>query len=136
LLLSNNYSIIVKCVFYHIKTKEGGKTLKNSTVYYGATFLDEKDLVETNITNNIELEYYRTENCKTNILKKEKTSYGIEIIKREYILDDVKVEKSRLEDISTNAKKVINIIESLRMHKVTPIGLQDVVCDLLKQKKF
>ena len=110
--------------------------MKNSTIYYGATFLDEKDLVETNITNNIELEYYRTENCKTNILKKEKTSYGIEIIKREYILDDVKVEKSRLEDISTNAKKVINIIESLRMHKVTPIGLQDVVCDLLKQKKF
>ena len=122
--------------FLHINTKEGGKTLKNSTVYYGATFLDEKDLVEANITNNIELEYYRTENYKTNILKKEKASYGIEIIKREYILDDVKVEKSRLDDISTSAKKVINIIESLRMHKVTPIGLQDVVCDLLKQKKF
>jgi len=109
--------------------------LKNSTIYYGATFLDEKDLVETNITNNIELEYYRTKNSKTNILKKEKTSYGIEIIKREYILDDVKIEKSRLDDISTNAKKVINIIESLREHKVTPIGLQDVVCDLLKQNK-
>ncbi len=110
--------------------------MKNSTIYYGATFLDEKDLVETNITNNIELEYYRTENYKTNILNKEKTSYGIEIIKREYISEDVKIEKSRLDDISTSAKKVINIIESLRMHKVTPIGLQDVVCDLLKQKKF
>jgi len=110
--------------------------VKDSTVYYGATFLDEKDLVETNITNNIELEYYRTENYKANILKKEKTSYGIEIVKKEYISEDIKIEKSRLDDISTNAKKVINIIESLKLHKVTPIGLQDVVCDLLKQNRF
>jgi len=110
--------------------------LENSKVYYGATFLDEKDLVEANVKNNIELEYYTTKNYKTNKLNKEKPIYGIEVIKKEYISEDVKVEKSRIDDISTNAQKVINIIESLKMYKVTPIGLQDVVCDLLKQKKF
>lgn len=110
--------------------------MKDSTVYYGAAFLNEKDLVETNITHNIELEYYKTENYKTSILKKEKISYGIEVVKKEYNAENIKIEKSRLDDVSRNAKKVINIIETLKMHKVTPIGLQDVVCDLLKQSKF
>ena len=110
--------------------------MKNSKIYYGATFLNEKDLVETNITNNIELEYYGTKNYRTSTLKNERPSYGIEIVKKEYISDDVKIEKQKIENITGSAKKVINIIETLKLYKVTPIGLQDVVHDLLKQKRF
>lgn len=107
--------------------------MKNSTIYYGATFLEEKDLVESNITNNIELKYYKIENYERKILKKEKLSYGIEIVKKEYTDENIKVEKNRVENITDNAVKVINIIETLKKYKVTPIGLQDVVSDLLKQ---
>lgn len=107
--------------------------MKNSTIYYGATFLEEKDLVESNTKNNIELKYYKIENYESRILRKEKLSYGIEIVKKEYADKKVKIEKNKIEDITDNAAKVINIIETLKKYKVTPIGLQDVVSDLLKQ---
>ena len=57
------------------------------------------------------------------------------MIKKEYTKDNIKIEKRRIDNISENAKKVINIIETLKKYKVTPIGLQDVVEDLLKEEK-
>lgn len=115
------------------KYKRKEKIVKNSKVYYGATFLEEKDLVESNIKNNIELKYYKIENYERKILKREKLSYGIEIVKKEYTNENIKIEKNTIENITDNAAKVINIIETLKKYKVTPIGLQDVVSDLLKQ---
>ena len=104
----------------------------NSKAYYGATFLEEEDLKETNINHKIELEYYTTRNHTNENVKEESVNYGIEIIKKEYKNDKVNTEKNNREYISNNAEKVIEIIETLKRHKVTPIGLNDVLDDLLK----
>ncbi len=109
--------------------------MKNLGIYYGATLLDETDLVETSNRNKIELEYYGTEEHGIKQAK-DQVYYGISIIKKEYEQDKVKFEKNTIERVSTNESKVIKIIETLKNYKVTPIGLEDVLKDLLKQPSF
>lgn len=106
--------------------------MSDSKVYYGAAIFNKEDLLEARKKNKIKLEYYSIKQKK---LQEESQQYGIEVIKKEYTKDNIKIEKRRIDNISENAKKVINIIETLKKYKVTPIGLQDVVEDLLKEEK-
>lgn len=102
--------------------------------YYGATVLNEKRLVETNMKNRIKLEYYATE--KPICVKEEyEIAYGISIIKKEYCKNRIKCEKNSVEKISTNKRKIKDIIKMLKEYEVTPIALEDVLEDLLKQDK-
>ena len=101
--------------------------MQHSRTYYGETFLEKGDLAETNIKNKIQLEYYTTK--QTN---EEKDVYGIEVIKKEYKTNGIDTEISTRNYISNSSKKVIEIINALKEHKVTPIGLNDVLEDLLK----
>lgn len=99
----------------------------NSKTCYGMTYFDEKDLKETKINHRIELEYYRTkENTKDDF------KYGIEIRKKEYINDSITEESNNIKNITNSSDKVIEIINTLKQHKVTPVGLNDVLEDLLK----
>ena len=103
--------------------------MKDSRTYYGGTFLEEEDLKESNIKHRIELEYYTTANKETN---DEKHGYGIEIIKKEYKNNRIDTESNSKECISNSSEKIIEIIDTLKKYKVTPIGLNDVLEDLLK----
>ena len=94
---------------------------------YGMTYFDENDLKETQINHRVELEYYRT-----NICAEDNFEYGIEICKKEYINNNVKVETNKIENITSSSDKVIEIINTLKKYKVTPVGLNDVLEDLLK----
>ena len=95
--------------------------------YHGETFLEKEDLAETNIKNKVQLEYYtiKEANEKENI-------YGIEVIKTEYKKNGTYQEKNTRNDICDNSQKIVEIINSLKENKVTPIGLNDVLDDLLK----
>ena len=84
---------------------------------------------ETNIKNNIQLEYYTFKETKDKI-----NTYGIEVIKKEYSKNGIDTESSSRNDISYSSQKVIEIINTLKENKVTPIGLNDVLEDLLKAK--
>jgi len=109
--------------------------VKNLGIYYGATVLDETDLVESENDCKILLEYYG--NKKHSIDKiKLKTFYGITIVKKEYGKDEIKYEKNSINKISTNESKIKNIINILKENKVTPTGLNDVLIDLMKQPEF
>lgn len=106
--------------------------MQDYRTYYGGTFLEEDDLKESNIKHRIELEYYTTKNYINKVKENEETSYGIEIIKKEYIDNKIGIETGIKKQVSNNAKKVIEIIDTLKKYKVTPIGLNDVLEDLLK----
>lgn len=106
----------------------------NLGVYYGATLLNSTDLVESSNKNSIKLEYYGTE--KQEKEANDQTLYGISIIKKEYCNDKVKYEKNTVDNVTTNENIIIKIIETLKNCKVTPIGLEDVLTDLLKQPEF
>lgn len=101
--------------------------MQKSKTCHGKTFLEKEDLEETNIKHKIQLEYYTIKETKN---KRDK--YGIEIIKKEYVPYGINTESSTKEDISNSSQKVIEIINTLKQHKVTPIGLNDVLEDLLK----
>ena len=95
--------------------------------YHGKTFLEDEDLIETNIKNKIQLEYYTFKE-----IKEDKEAYGIKVIKKEYDINGINTETSSRNDISYSSQKVIKIINTLKENKVTPIGLNDVLEDLLK----
>ena len=101
--------------------------MQHSRTYYGETFLENTDLEETNIKNRIKLEYYTTKQTK-----EEKDVYGIEVIKKEFKSNGLDTEISSINNISNSSQKVIEIINTLKEYKVTPIGLNDVLEDLLK----
>jgi len=94
---------------------------------YGMTYFDENDLKETQINHRVELEYYKTNKYEENDFK-----YGIEICKKEYIDDNISVETNKIENITNSSDKVIEIINTLKKFKVTPVGLNDVLEDLMK----
>lgn len=100
--------------------------------YYGATLLNENTLEETNMKNKIELEYYATEKSVC-IKSKKEIYYGISIVKKEYCKSNIKFEKYTVEKISTNKRRFKDIMKILKSCKVTPIALEDVLNDLMKQ---
>lgn len=103
------------------------------STYCGATILNENILIETNMRNKIKLEYYATE--RPICVKEEKAiAYGISIIKKEYCKNSIKCERNSVEKISTNKRKIKDIIKILKDYAVTPIALEDVLEDLLKQE--
>lgn len=104
----------------------------NSKVYYGNTFLDTKDLKETNIKNRIELEYYRTKKRKNCFLREDTESYGIEIVKKEYQGKKVNIEKEKIDRVSNKKATIDSILNKLKQFKVTPITLKDVVHDIME----
>lgn len=99
----------------------------NSKTYYGKAYFDENDLKKAQINHRVELEYYKTHKCKEDDFK-----YGIEICKKEYIDNNVTIETNKVENITNSSDKVIEIINTLKKYKVTPIGLNDVLEDLMK----
>lgn len=109
--------------------------MKNVGVYSGATILDEHDLLNVDGEHKIMLEYYRT---KKHYMKraKLKTFYGIKIVKKNYEKNKIISEENSINKISTNESKINEIIENLIKYKVTPIGLNDVLTDLLKQPQY
>jgi len=109
--------------------------LKYLRSYYGTTLLNETDLVESSNNRKMELHYYETKEHSIKRFKKQ-TFYGIEIVKKEYEKDKVKLEKNSIKKVSTNENIIKQIIEMLEIHKVTPIGLEDVLTDLMKQPQF
>lgn len=86
--------------------------MDNLKIYYGKAFINSEDINNAELENKIELEYYKTKNDR---------KYGIEIIKKEYKKNKTEIEKSNINDINESSRKVINIIETLKKYKVTPI---------------
>ncbi len=101
--------------------------MQHSRTYFGEAYLEKSDLEETNIDYKVQLEYYTTKKTED-----KKDMYGIEIIKKEHKNNVTDTETTSRTDICDSSQKVIEIINTLKKYKVTPIGLNDVLEDLLK----
>ena len=75
----------------------------------------------------IKLEYYKTIKMKENV----EANYGIEVVKSEFIQGKVNIENKRIENITSNDREIENILNILRNNKVTPIGMQDALDEIL-----
>lgn len=108
--------------------------MNTSGTYYGATLLREDNTAETR-SKKIKLEYYSMEK-QMSTKEEETTLYGITIVKKEYNNKDIKFERKTVEKVSSNKNIVMKIIRLLKDYKVTPIELEEVLEDLLKQYNY
>ncbi len=93
-------------------------------IFFGETFLNRQDLVETAICHLIKLKYYKILEYKNN--------YGIEIVKEEYINGIIKIETNQIYLLTEDETKIDKILSKILKFKVTPIGLDDTIVDMLK----
>ena len=100
-------------------------------VFYGDTFIEREILLEAGIQHPIKLEYYKIIN-EDELTSKDRENYGIEIVKTEFLEDRVNVETKEVANITSDEAKQNNILRILKNNEVTPIGLNDVLQELLQ----
>lgn len=99
--------------------------------FFGSIFIKEEELKEAGIYHPIKLEYYKIIN-EDEFIKGEKQKYGIKIIKTEYVENNTKVEDKTIKYLSDSEQKVNEILKILKQNEVTPISVQDIICDFSK----
>ncbi len=101
--------------------------------FFDGIFISKEHLNEAGIKFPIKLEYYKTTREESSkIARENENKYGIEIVKTEYREGNVRVETKEINNIANNIKDQEKILTLLRDNEVTPIGVEDVLEDLLK----
>ena len=95
--------------------------------FFGGMFMNKEELRKEGILHPIKLEYYKIKD-----LKSKNDIFGIEIVKTEYIDEEVKVEKASIDKLTNNEKIENSILDLLKRNEVTPVILEDVIEDFVK----
>ena len=95
--------------------------------FFDGVFISQKVLKEAGIEYPIKLEYYK-------ILEEEnvEAKFGIEVVKKEYFDGNVRIESKEIGNIINNELRQNEILTILRNNEVTPIGVEDVLQELLQ----
>ena len=115
---------IVESIF----TKEGVNNVYCIKELYDKAIIDKNDIEGINIRGKIQLEYYKTTN---NLINDEYKKYGIKIVKKHKKIYKEMIESKEIDNISDEETKVERLLKLLVSNKVTPIGLDDVLSDLI-----
>ena len=100
--------------------------------FFGGNFIKEEMLSEAGIYHPIKLEYYKRIN-EDEIEKENKAKFGICIIKTEYKTKEKIIEEKEIKYLTNDEKRVNQVLNMLKENYVTPIGLEDVICDYAKE---
>ena len=95
--------------------------------FFDGVFISKEHLKEAGIEYPIKLEYYKTSG-EGNV----ETKYGIEVVKTEYLDGNVKIETKEVKNVFANREEQEKVLTILRNNEVTPIGVEDVLHDLLQ----
>ncbi len=95
--------------------------------FFGGMFMNKEELRKEGILYPIKLEYYKIKD-----LKSKNDIFGIEVVKTEYINEEVKVEKASIDKLTNDEKIENSILDILKRNEVTPVILEDVIEDLVK----
>ena len=90
-------------------------------------FMNKENLRKEGILYPIKLEYYKIKD-----LKSKNDIFGIEVVKTEYINEEIKVEKASIDKLTNDEKIENSILDILKRNEVTPVILEDVIEDLVK----
>ena len=95
--------------------------------FFDGMFMNKEELRKKGILYPIKLEYYKIKD-----LKSKNDIFGIEVVKTEYINEEVKVEKASIDKLTNDEKIENSILDILKRNEVTPVILEDVIEDLVK----
>lgn len=103
--------------------------------FFGSIFIEKEKLKEAGVKHPIKLEYYKIIN-EDEFIKKDNAKYGVKIVKTEYLENDTKVEDKTIKYLSSNEQKINDILSILKENEVTPICVQDIICDFTKSSIY
>lgn len=95
--------------------------------FFGGIFIEKEKLEEAGINYPIKLEYYKYINNED----KNKSKYGVSIIKTEY-KEDIIVEEKDIKYLTNDENRAIDILQLFKNNEVTPISAEDVIQDYAK----
>lgn len=102
--------------------------MHNLRTFFGKTTKNNEDAEQANF-DRMYLEYYKNVNERE--IKKDEKPYGVTIIKKTQIGKILEIEEKEVKNILNRENDVDNILKLLVEYKVTPIGLDDVLQDLV-----
>lgn len=102
--------------------------MHNLRTFFGKTTINNEDAEQANF-DRMYLEYYKNVNERE--IKKDEKPYGVTIIKKTQIGKMLEIEEKEVKNILNRENDVDNILKLLVEYKVTPIGLDDVLQDLV-----
>ena len=102
--------------------------MHNLRTFFGKTTINNEDAEQANF-DRMYLEYYKNVNERE--IKKDEKPYGVTIIKKTQIGKILEIEEKEVKNILNRENDVDNILKLLLEYKVTPIGLDDVLQDLV-----
>ena len=102
--------------------------MHNLRTFFGKTTINNEDTDQANF-DRMYLEYYKNVNERE--IKKDEKPYGVTIIKKTQIGKILEIEEKEVKNILNRENDVDNILKLLVEYKVTPIGLDDVLQDLV-----
>lgn len=102
--------------------------MHNLRTFFGKTTINNEDAEQANF-DRMYLEYYKNVNERE--IKKDEKPYGVTIIKKTQIGKILEIEEEEVKNILNRENDVDNILKLLVEYKVTPIGLDDVLQDLV-----
>ena len=94
--------------------------------FFDGVFIDKQKLEEEGIKYPIRLEYFRT-SMQENVKEK----FGIQVVKTEYLDTKVNVETKEVNNLTDNIYEANRILTLLKNNEVTPIGVEDVLQEIL-----
>ena len=99
--------------------------------FFGGIFIEKEKLEEVGINYPIKLEYYKRIN-EDEYIQNKNNNYGIAVVKTEYLPGNTKCEKKEIKYLTNDENKVDKILKIFKENEVTPIGVDDVICDFYK----
>lgn len=102
--------------------------MHNLRTFFGKTTINNEDAEQANF-DRMYLEYYKNVNERE--IKKDEKPYGVTIIKKTQIGKILEIEEKEVKNILNRENDVDNILKLLVEYKVTPIGLDDALQDLV-----
>lgn len=102
--------------------------MHNLRTFFGKTTINNEDAEQANF-DRMYLEYYKNVNERE--IKKDEKPYGVTIIKKTQIGKILEIEEKEVKNILNRENDVDNILKLLVEYKVTPIGLDDVLQNLV-----
>ena len=100
--------------------------------FFGGVFIAREKLEEAGIEHPIKLEYYKQINEDDINCGKQK--YGIQIVKTEYIADNLKIETKDIKYVTNDELEENRILNIFKENQVTPINSEEVILDLFRNK--
>ena len=94
--------------------------------FFDGVFISRDKLEEEGIEYPIKLEYFKTSG-EENVGPK----FGIEVVKTEYLNGNVRIETKEIRNVTNNISEQERILTLLKNNEVTPIGVEDVLQDLI-----